>query len=99
MGTLGRGTTAVRGAGRAAREREDVQRASESVQELQEDLSRIQEELEAQIAAIQQRLDPVALVVETLSLHPRKGEIQVEKAILAWTPWERASEGTLARKY
>jgi len=99
MGTLGRGTTAARGAGRAAREREDVQRASENVQELQEDLSRIQEELEAQIAAIQQRMDPVALVVETLSLHPKKGEIQVEKAILAWTPWERASEGTLARKY
>jgi hypothetical protein len=99
VGNLGRSTTAARGIGRAAREKEDVGRAVESVGQLREDLAQLQSRVESEITTIQQAPDSSSLPLERLILHPKKSDIQVEKVLLVWTPWEIGSEGVALRKF
>jgi phage host-nuclease inhibitor protein Gam len=99
VGNLGRSTTAARGMGRAAREREDVGRAVESVGQLREDLAELQSRVESEITAIQQAPDAASLPLEPFVLHPKKSDIQVEKVVLVWAPWEIGSEGVALRRF
>ncbi|MGI8877143.1 MAG: ATP-binding protein, partial [Candidatus Limnocylindria bacterium] len=51
-GTVGRGTTAARGAARAMDQQQDVQRAKEDLAAAEQDLTRLEEELRAEIATL-----------------------------------------------
>jgi hypothetical protein len=84
VGNVGRATTAVRGAGRAMREREDIQRASESVAAVQERLAALQQEFDQEAARVQSECDPVTLAFERLQIRPRKTDITVSEVALAW---------------
>ncbi len=84
VGNVGRATTAVRGAGRAMREREDIQRASESVAAVQERLAALQQEFDQEAARVQSECDPLALAFERLQIRPRKTDITVSEVALVW---------------
>jgi hypothetical protein len=91
-GTLGRATTAARGLGRTAREREDVGDAMEALAAVRAARDALEEELRVEVAAIQ--LGPA--VVEPLELAPRKGDTVVETFVLAWAPWWIDPQGAAA---
>jgi DNA helicase HerA-like ATPase len=93
--TIGRATTAVRGAGRAARERSDIARAEENLAELQAKLQALEEEFNNAIRETEAALDPRELEIEDLSIRPRKADILVEEVALLWMPWHAAAGGTL----
>ena len=87
VSTLGRATTAMRGAGRVLKEREDVGRAQENVAALQQQLAALEDEFKAEVAAAATAGDPLGERLETVSVRPTKSNIAVRLVALAWTPW------------
>lgn len=84
VGNVGRATTAMRGAGRAMREREDIQRASESVAAVQDRLSALQQEFDQEVARVQDGGDAAVLEFDRIQIRPRKTDISVAEVALAW---------------
>jgi hypothetical protein len=85
-GGIGRATTAARGAGRVAREREDVQRAEEALANVEEEIRALQIEVEEEVRAyLAEREDEVA-ELEEIVVRPRKSDIEVSGLKLAWKP-------------
>ena len=97
--TLGRASTAARGAGRILKEGQDVARARENVQVLQKQL----EELEAQATydadLLLKAADPLTEQLETLNAKPRKTDISVRVLGLGWVPWWRDAKGGTSRAF
>jgi DNA helicase HerA-like ATPase len=87
VGTVGRATTTLRGAGRVAREREDVKRALKKLKELQRKLEDLEGEFEEAAEDLADRLDPGALEVEAYPIRARKSDIETDGVQLVWTPW------------
>jgi hypothetical protein len=86
--TLGRATTAARGVGRTAKESQDVERAEASLETLRARLAELEAEAAGELAALQSRLDPLTAPLATVSLRPRKADIEVRRVALAWVPEE-----------
>jgi hypothetical protein len=83
---LGRAATAARGMGRVMKEGEDVDRANESVAALEEQRTALAAEIETAIADLQAASDPATQALETVTLKPRKADVEVLLVALAWVP-------------
>jgi len=81
---MGGATTTARGAGRVAREREDVRRAEEEVQDLEEARSALEVEVEEEARALQADMERDAPEVEQVIVRPKKADIAVSDLKLAW---------------
>jgi hypothetical protein len=88
-----RARSTLRGAGRASREKDDVERAGRNVEAAREDLAQLESDLARDVAALERSLDPAALELERLELAPRKTDVTVESLILLWTPWRVDAAG------
>jgi len=88
--TLGRATTAARGAGRVLKERQDVGRAQENVEALQQQLVDLEAEFKAEAEAA---ASPLAESIQTITVKPTKQNISVKLVVLAWAPWWRTATG------
>ncbi|MHC5004265.1 MAG: ATP-binding protein, partial [Planctomycetota bacterium] len=93
LGSVGKATTAARGAGRAAREKGDIDRAEETVEALREKLAALEAELQDELDGVKKRLDSTAMELEELSVAPRKTDLAVDRLALAWTPWRVDATG------
>jgi ElaB/YqjD/DUF883 family membrane-anchored ribosome-binding protein len=93
VGSVGRATTAVRGASRAARERGDVARARDDAEALQQELEELEAEFEERLEAVRDRVDESQVVCEELPIRPRKSDLAVEQVALVWTPWRVGADG------
>ena len=93
MGTLGRATTAARGAGRAAQQHQDVARAQENVEAVSQQLADLEAELQAEIDALEAATDPLSENLQTVSLRPKKADISVRRVALVWVPVLRSDSG------
>ncbi len=93
MSTLGRATTAVRGAGRSMKEAEDVDRAEENVAAVNQKLADLDAEFKAETATLERSFDPQTEQLETVSLKPTKANIAVKLLTLAWAPYWHDSQG------
>ena len=96
---VGRATTAMRGASRAARQREDIQRSEADVAAMQQELSALDATFRSELAAIEASLDPAALPLQTASVSPRKSDVEVVTYALAWAPWRVRADGTAIRAW
>ncbi|HEX5474177.1 MAG TPA: hypothetical protein VFX12_05895 [Vicinamibacterales bacterium] len=85
-GTLGRATTAVRGAGRSLKERQDIERAQETAAALQQQLDALNAELAGDAKAIAARCDAGADQLTKATLSPKRSEIDVQILALGWKP-------------
>jgi hypothetical protein len=94
--TLGRATTAVRGAGRTMKEREDVGRAEVNVQELASQRDELQRAMDDEIARVQAAVDPLAEALESVTVAPKKKDVAVSMVALAWVPYRRDARGGIA---
>ena len=84
--TLGRATTALRGAGRSSGRGGDVERAEESAEALVEELTELNRELEEAVEELDDRFDAQAEELEIRTIRPRKTDVEVKLVALAWTP-------------
>jgi hypothetical protein len=95
VGTIGRATTAARGAGRVLKETEDVGRAKETVAAVDEAIAALDAEFKAEANALGARTDPLTEPLETLRLKPTRQGISVRLVALAWAPYWRDRAGGL----
>jgi len=86
VGSIGRATTAARGATRAYREHEDVSRAQDDTATLQQELAGLQSQLDQQAAELARSLDPASVELRPLVLPPKKSDITVATIAIAWVP-------------
>lgn len=89
--TIGKATTAIRGAGRAIKESQDVGQAQENRETLQQQLSDLEAQFKTETDALIASIDPLTEKPETVSLKPTKNNITVKLVVLAWVPeWQDA---------
>jgi len=92
-GTIGRATTGMRGLGRAARQKEDVELAKKEVEVIKQKLNELEEESAAEIKALQEKLSPEDLHLEEENIRPRKSDISIGLFSLVWIPWKVGPDG------
>ncbi len=97
--SVGRATTAVRGMGRAARERGDISRAAETVEALNEKLAELEAEFDEALAELRDTADPGNLELEKIDVRPRKSDISVSLVALLWMPWRLDADGVATPAY
>jgi len=85
--TIGKATTAIRGAGRVMKDSKDVGFAKENVQALQQQLTELEAEFKAETDSLATALDPQTETFETIGLRPAKSNIAIRLLSLAWTPY------------
>ncbi len=93
MSTLGRATTAVRGAGRSMKEADDVDRAEENVAAINQKLAALDADFKAETAALERSIDPQTEELDKISLKPTKANIAVKLLTLAWAPYWHDAQG------
>ncbi len=93
VGTIGRATTAARGAGRVLKETQDVGRAKETVAAVDEALAALDAQFKAEADALGARTDPLTEPIETIALKPTRQNIAVRLVALAWAPAWRDAAG------
>jgi hypothetical protein len=91
--SVGHATTAMRGASRTMREKEDITRADENVAAVQERQSALQQEFDTESADLQGRLATDCVPVDTVTVRPRKSDITVGAVGIVWTPWRVGADG------
>ena len=91
--TLGRATTAARGAGRILKEGQDVGRAEENVQALQQQLAQLEAQVARESEALKTAVDPLSEELEALEVKPKKTDISVRVLSLGWAPYWRDERG------
>ena len=94
-GTISKATTAARKAGRAIEEGGDVSRANDTVESVQQQLTDLQAQFEAESAALAEKVDPLTEALETISVKPKKTDILVQLATLAWAPYWQDEQGNI----
>jgi hypothetical protein len=85
----------LRGAGRSAEQRADVERAQDTVDALQQRLAALEQEFAAETAALEAGLDPGTEVLEPIVIRPRKSDVEVRVLALAFAPHWRDANGQL----
>ncbi|MFZ5514999.1 MAG: ATP-binding protein [Candidatus Zhuqueibacterota bacterium] len=91
--TLGRATTAARGASRTMKEAKDVNRAEENLTVLQEQLNELQAQFDQEIQQAKDSIDPMTENLETMIVRPKKTDIAVAFVALAWAPYWQDEKG------
>ena len=93
--TLGRATTAARGVSRSMKESQDIGRAEDTVEALQKLRAELNAEIEAQVAELQSSADPLKEELETITIKPKKANINVQLCARVWAPYWRDAQGAL----
>ncbi|MDW7761756.1 MAG: ATP-binding protein [Acidobacteriota bacterium] len=93
MSTVGRATTAARGAGRYSRDKQSITAAKENLEILRGRLHDLESSIEAEADALATRTDPMTKELETLEVRPFRKNIAVPLIALAWMPYRKSADG------
>jgi hypothetical protein len=93
--TIGRATTAARGAGRTAQQAGDVARANETAESIRQEIAGLEAQLQSEIDAAASAADPVTEKLEPISLRPKKTDVSVRLTGLVWLPHWKDESGRL----
>jgi hypothetical protein len=97
--TVGKAATTMRSAGRAADQAGDVTRAKETVEAVQQQLEALEAEFAAEARRLATEAVADALALDTLSLRPSRGGVQVRLVALVWLPHRRDATGATTPLY
>jgi hypothetical protein len=84
--TISKASTVLRGAGRGAKEKQDVEHAEETVESIAGELEELNDELTQELSSLEERYDALAEELEPVSLRPRKSDVDLRRVVLAWRP-------------
>jgi hypothetical protein len=91
--SLGRATTAVRGASRIMKESQDIKQAQETVATYQQRMQEMEASLKAETEELAAKSDPLTEELEKVTVRPAKKDINVRLATLVWLPNWQNSDG------
>jgi len=97
--TIGRASTAMRGVSRSIEESKDIDRAEETVEAVQKQLKELQVEFDAELAALEQKINPLTEELETITIKPSKSDIIIQLVALAWVPFWQDGRGNLTEAW
>lgn len=83
-GNIRRAASGVRGVGRVAKEKGDVQRTEEMIEALQLDIDALAVEIEEKLAELSQQFALENYPVETFAIKPRRSDIFDVRVVLLW---------------
>jgi hypothetical protein len=92
VGTVGRASTAARGASRVYKEGQDVARAGENVAAIDEQIAALDAQVDAETSKIAASIDPQTEQLETVALKPKKTNITVRTVVLTWAPYWQSGD-------
>jgi hypothetical protein len=84
---VGKAGAAAKAAGRAMQKRGEAVSAQTEVDRLNEEYVDLETEFQTELELIKAKRSPDLLKIVPLELTPRKGDLTVERVVLAWTPW------------
>lgn len=91
-------STAARRRRMTARAKEDITESQQEIARLQEEIEEMSRQMEEDAAAIAEKWEAVAGEIETYPVKPRRTDVKVDLAALAWAPsWEIAHESVAGR--
>ncbi len=93
--TVNKAGTAIRTAGRAVRESQDVARAKEEFELLKSNLLELEEELKLEIESQSSKFDIANEELERFQLYPKKKDIDSRLVALVWVPQLKLEDGSL----
>jgi hypothetical protein len=93
--SLGRATTAVRGASRILKESQDIKQAQETVTTYQQRLQELNSALKSETEALAAKNDPLTEELEKVTVRPAKKDISVRLATLVWVPNWQSPDGNV----
>lgn len=79
-------TSAAKGVGRSLKESSDAGRAAENLEALRQELDDVKAQAEADVQALQARMDPMTEQFARIVIHPKKTNVSVNLLALAWRP-------------
>lgn len=94
-GNIGKATTALRGVGRSMEQQNDIGRAKETVGAYTAQLNELNAQLKDETDALAAKIDPATEELETISIRPKKTDIEVQLVTLVWAPCRTSSRGEL----
>ena len=78
--------TAARGAGRIARERDDIGRAEARIKDIEQDIEELEQDFEATAEEIRSDAAMQSPEIQEVIVRPRKADIEVVSMAIAWKP-------------
>ena len=84
---IGKMATTMRTAGKMSGAKQDVALAEETVGAIQQRLDDLSTQFEAEANALMEGAAPDSLVLDEVSIAPKKTDITIVKLVLCWTPW------------
>ena len=94
-----RGASAISSFSRASKQSGDVERADETVEAIQAQIQELDAQFQAETQALQSQSDPMNERLETISVKPKKKDINLRVIALAWTPQWRDERGDLTNAW
>lgn len=94
---INKASSAMKSAGRAFREQQDVSQAGETVEAYKERLANLDAEFKAEAEKIQTGFDADQLQLEEVAVQPKKADISVSQVLLLWEPWVQSPDGATKR--
>lgn len=91
--SLGKASTAARGAGRYMKERQDVKQARETAELYRRQLQDLEREFKAEVDALAEKLEPLSKDLDRVAIRLTKKDITVKLVVLAWLPYRQGSGG------
>jgi hypothetical protein len=94
-----RAGSAIRSASRVAKEQEDIRHAQERYNALLQKRDSLNERIEKEVDAIHDRLDLDLIQFEERTIRPRKSDLSVDRVVLLWLPYRKATTGSNERAF
>jgi len=91
--SVDKAATAMRGIGRAADQRGDVERAEKKVQGLEAELAELESELETELGEIRSRFERISPEYDSQEIRSKKTDLSIDSYCLVWTPWGKPKSG------
>lgn len=92
---ISRASSAAKQASKTAKAQQDVEHAQESLDVLAQQLQNVESEFQREMSALQTKVDPQYERLETISIEPKKVNINVTLVALVWIPYWKGADDKL----
>jgi hypothetical protein len=94
-GNVGKAATTIRDASRIMKEGQDVGRAEDTVEAVDKMIADLNAQAEAEATELSASVDPQTEQFETITIKPKKTNINVQICTLVWAPYWKDAQGTI----
>ena len=89
--SVGRVSTSMKSASRAAKQQADVAQAEESLEAVQAEQAALEQEVAAELQRVKQAYDPLHVELEAIEVPPRRTDVVVDEVAIAWVRGDPAA--------